>query len=198
MLSLDVKDLASRSLEAELPERRAAFPIGVRRILEELATRNIGRSGASVTAVTDAAVAECRTRIDIATAELQRAADSKGVRYYVTLGADLGTALVELSQNLYGDVDTAGRTTLPAVAPNASSAAGMFQSSIQEAVGQRLNKGKTDLEHYAETLRTRERQRSEEAKLQFRERVVSGVIGGVIGAAATFLVQWIAHLLHVG
>ena len=148
--------------------------------------------GQSIRPVAGVARAECEERVETATAELQRAADSKGVRYQRGLAKDLGDALGELTQNLCQDVEAVGTTALHII-PTARAGVGMFQSAVQDAVRGRLYKGRTDLEHYAESLHTRDRERARAARLKLWPAITVAVISAVAGAALALLVQWIVH-----
>lgn len=57
-----------------------------------------------------------------------------------------------------------------------------------------LNKGGTDLEHYAESLRTRERDQAREVHIKLWQAFAVAVLG----AALALLGQWIAHRLGIG
>jgi hypothetical protein len=143
VLNRDISDLAARSLAATLNERRTAFPRKIQAIQADLAAKGIV-GGPTLSLVSDAAQTECEARIDIATAELQRAAESKGVRYRPGLAKDLGDELSELTQNLCQDVEAVGTTALHVI-PNAKGGVGMFQSAVQEAVRGRLYNARIDL-----------------------------------------------------
>lgn len=67
--------------------------------------------------IAEAATRECEIRMDLAATELQRAADSKGIRYVKTLGKDLGQALEEISQDRCADVAAISKQALSAI-PN--------------------------------------------------------------------------------
>lgn len=197
MLRRDVVDLASRSLAGALVEPKNAFPRKIQAIKAELAAKGIA-GGPAASIVSDAARKECESRIDIATDELRRAANSKGVRYYGTLGKDLSDALTEMiSQGLCADVQALSVTAFHVV-PNARSGLGMFHSALQSAEHSRLFKSRTDLEHYAESLHTVERERAREFRLKLWQRLVAATIGAAIGAALTLLLQSISHRFGIG
>jgi hypothetical protein len=192
MLRADVEDLASRSLQAALVERYKAFPDQMRLVTAELANKGIARSGYAFTVISNAALKECDLRVDIAANELQRAAESKGVRYDKDLGKDLGAALEANTQNLCANIETAAASMLRLV-PNAGEALGRFQSGLQMARTARLAKGRADLEHYAESLHSRDQERARQSRL----KVWQGVVIAAISAALALFGNWIAHLLHL-
>jgi hypothetical protein len=64
----------------------------------------------------------------------------------------------------------------------------MFQSAVQEAVRGRLYRGRTDLEHYAESVHTREREQARAARLKVWQGSIIALISALITAAVAFLV----------
>lgn len=183
MLRRDVQDLASKSLAAAIIPRREAFPEEIHEILVEAAAKNVV-GGPTVTAINRAAVSECELRVGIAAAELQRAAESKGIRYRKELVGDLGTALEEITQDICDSVQGATVKGLSAF-PGAGTKAGMLQSVLQMTRHTSLARKRTDLEHYAESLHTKQRERAREYWLKIWQAIVLLIVGAIIG--------WLAH-----
>lgn len=185
-LRKDVVDLASESLTSDLLPRQREYPSRTQKVLSELAARGIA-GGPSANLTGREAIDEIETRIEIATKELERAADSKGLRYNKNLGADLGAALDQLCEGRYNDVLAdfdSNANALPNPAQTKSAYGEIFSRTAQNA----LRKGKSDLLHYAEQLKTKRGQ-----------TIIDNVVRAgytLLGAALTLAVQYITILLQ--
>jgi hypothetical protein len=127
-LRSDVFDLASESLSAALLPRQREYPSRTRKILAEMASRGI-HGGPTAMLMSREAIDEIEKRVEIATKELERATESKGVRYYKNLGTDLGEALQRLCDGRYNDV-LSDFNTLSNTLPNPAGSRADFGSGL--------------------------------------------------------------------
>ena len=104
-----------------------------------------------------------------------------------------GTPLLFAARSRYGKrlrgIDARHRRDVSASAGNAlaiflnsGSAFGRFQSQMQMVTASRVAKGHTELDHFAASLRTHERDRTREARLKLSQGIILLLIGGVMGA----------------
>lgn len=185
MLPERVSRLATESFGALLQERRRLFSDEINRIVVELAAKGI-RGGPTLTMFYRAAIAEIALRKELAAAEVQRAAESAGIRYYPKLADDLTETLQRITKDRMSDVLALVRQKLH-TSPNAGAAVQRFDGMVIGHIASR-DKGYTDLHHFAESLQTK--------RGSGRRSALSAIGLVLLGAVAAEVARWVFGLVE--
>lgn len=184
-----LRSLAAQSVNAAMVRRVQEFADQVRRIMSELAQKNIV-GGPTLSLLERAAVTECEARVDLVATELQRSAESIGQKYYIKLGDNLCDEFDRLMKVRTADITKRGSEQLRVV-PNASAAIQRYESTLALIPG--TPRAHADLRHFAESLRTKERRGAEHRRSNFTYAVAGAIAGSIVTWAIPALLQLLHH-----